>query len=175
MGNAYDFWEGHQTVLDFPHLKIHEGVGFFAVASAALTASQVVDMLIVTPDNDEWVNMTFDFQSALLTTFALYEASTFTYVTANDITAFNRNRNSDNTTGLLLCSAPGGSGEGTPLEIVVTGGVSSNGRANAAGGLTSRGEIILKRNTSYLVRVVSGAASNTYALVADWYEHEFAI
>lgn len=172
---AYDFMEGHQTVIDRPHVEIHEGEAYFAVASAALTATQVVNMRIQTPDSDKLTHVTFDLSTALLATFGVYETTTFTYVTANDITAFNRNRNSDNTSANLLCHTPGGSGDGTALAVITVGGASANGRSNGPGAIDSRGELILKKNTAYLLRVTSGAASNAYSLVVDWYEHTFAI
>ena len=60
-------------------------------------------------------------------------------------------------TGILLGSTVGGSGT-TPNKGI-------------PGGDTRENEIVLRANTKYLWRFVSGANSNTFAYRAEWYEH----
>jgi hypothetical protein len=94
----------------------------------------------------------------------LFEAPTVTVV-GTTITPINNNRNSANTAEGLFYHTPTTTADGTPLNngTFIPGGSGGNAVGGSAGSsIRDGGEIILKPNTDYLVRItnISGAAKN---------------
>jgi hypothetical protein len=97
----------------------------------------------------------------------LYEDYTGTGGTA--LTPINRNRNSDNATGLVITHTPTGGADGSVIWQDAPG-AAGNPSQSAPGTSQGRGELILKQNTIYLFRV-DGANDDIITYNFDWYEH----
>ena len=102
--------------------------------------------------------------------FYIYESPTIGSATGT-LTAYNRNRNSSNTTGATVQyfdeSDAGNVTGGTLIYHENLG--AGKGVANATG---ARDEIILRQNTGYaFILENEGAAANIHNIVLNWYEH----
>jgi len=153
-------------VIAYPHHEIHGGSAFAASKAFTHGAGASPNVLIVTPDTTKWPHFLFSIVSDDVVTVTLYETSDYTGGDA--LTAFNRDRNSSNTSGLTLTTdaTDGGSGKGTPIWTFKAG---ANKVVTATTG-ADRHEFILKQNTKYLIEAV-GANGDLITALLDWYEH----
>jgi hypothetical protein len=74
---------------------------------------------------------------------------------------------------MTICHTPGAGADGTQIAKVMFGldsGVGGN-RILAGGEAGGRAEIILAKNTAYLIRIASGTDGNRITSILDWYEH----
>lgn len=144
---------------------LNDGDAFFVSVSAAKNATQTYEVRFQTPNSMDEVHLLLDFSGAKETKVALYEGTTKTHVALNALTPTNKNRNSSAASTATVCHTPAGSGDGTLLFSETFGaGKKIGGQAR------EDSELILKRNTAYLLRLTSNAASNTVNAVLDWYE-----
>lgn len=155
-------------VIDYPHHEIHDGSAYMAAKTFTHGAGASPNVLVVTPDSSKYAHFMFYVVSDDACTVTLYEGSD--YGGGSALTAVNRNRNSNNTSQLTLTtdSADGGGGKGTAIWIT-QGGANAFLGSNPAN-TTSRAEVILKRDTKYLIEAV-GAAGDVITVDLDWYEH----
>ena len=165
IGDKIDRMTGAAVHISSRHSCLHDGHHFVMARSRALPVGNDDEILIVTPNTDVWAHMSFSVVSDAAVTLSIYETTTLTAGTA--LTAYNRNRNSNLETALVLTHTPTGSGDGTLIFTWSAG-------ANIPVGAGAQGDdinvLILKQNTSYLVRV-AGASGDVITLVLDWYEH----
>jgi hypothetical protein len=155
-------------VIDYEHHEIHAGSHFFYTDSVELASAGVQDYMITTPDTTKWAHMTFSATGSAITTVQLYEAGDRTGTTAQ--TLRNSDRNSLTASTLVLHKGQsGGATDGTLIWQMKSGSATAQSRS----GLTAlrSAEIILKRNTKYILRVTSGTAANLTNLQLEWYEH----
>jgi len=150
------------------HFEIHEGDTFRYADSLTLDAAASQDYLITTPNTTKWAHFTFSADGTAVTTITLFEASDKTGTTAQ--TVWNANRNSTNTaTATVHKGTSGGTTDGTALIIYSSGTATNQSRSLSQSKHDS--EIILKQNTKYILRIVSGTAGNLCNVFMDWYEH----
>ena len=162
----------HATnVIDYPHHEVHSGSAYFAIYSALLDDTGVVEVRIQTPDTAKWAHAEMEVSSALASTLEIHEATTKTHEAGNVLVPINRNRNSTNTSGMTVCFNPGGADTSAPLYTEYIGAATVSGRGDVGGGSSSRHELILKQNEDYLVRLTSRADANALTIGLDWYEH----
>lgn len=159
------------TTIDSPHHEIHDGSAYYVVRSELGDTDDTVEIRIQTPDTTKWAHMTITIDVALAATAALWKSTTMTHEVGNVIVPMNRNHNSTNPSGLILCHTPGGSQAGDPNITRYIGSASVSGRADVGGSGGSRGEFILDQNIAYLIRVTSRASANAMSIILDWYEH----
>lgn len=148
------------------HHEIHEGHSFVIHDFADVTgAGTTFDIRIVTPDTTTLAHMGFNFSSGDEFTYALYEGATLSGGTA--FTPHNADRNSAQTSVLTITSSPTVTAVGTHLISWKTG------TGNKTGGLgASRNEMLMKRNTTYLLRITRVPAGTGWAEYSmNWYEH----
>jgi hypothetical protein len=164
---AFDPVSRALITLDFPHHEIHEGDHYEIQEWKDITgAGTDYDIRIVTPDVDTWSHFTMHFQTEDEFSTTLYEGATLSAGTA--ITPINNNRNSANASGMTITHTPTVTAVGTPIKSWKTG-VGTGDQGTTTNG---RNELILKRNTTYLLRfsrVPSGTGYVDYNL--NWYEH----
>jgi len=116
--------------------------------------------------------MTIDIDSALAATAQLYRPTTKTDVIANRINPLNRDDIiGTKASGMTICHTPGGAEASTAMLTQYFGAATTNGKFVSSGGTSSRGEIKLRPNSSYLIVVTSRANSNALSINLDWYEH----
>ncbi len=151
--------------LDHSHHEVHEGDAYTYCEQNTLNADATRDLLIVTPDTGVWGHFLWRIRGSGEASMALYEGTT----TSNDgtgVTEVNRNRNSANTSDLVVTHTPTITGVGTVICMQHFGS-----SQKAGGEERAVNEFILKQNTKYLLRVTSEAASNDLSTEIDWYEH----
>jgi hypothetical protein len=154
--------------VDYPHHEIHEGDSFTYHDVITLGSAGVQDYVITVPDTTKWPHFVYAVEGIYGITLELYEAGDRVGTTAQTI--YNRNRNSGTTaTTTVHKNQSGGSSDGTRIMWRISGSGAAAGRL--AGATTDRNERVLKRNTKYIFRITSAAASNTIAVEFDWYEH----
>lgn len=150
-------------VIDYAHHKIHDGAAFTASFSAdvAATTGKLL-LLIVTPNTDVFAHLKYNFNVEGEADIMLYEAPT---ATAGDaVVAYNRNRNSAVAATVVVTSTPTSITEGTTII--------RKHHLIAGGSIKSDDELILKKNTKYLLSIANATgATNFTAVNLDWYEH----
>ena len=153
------------SLLTIDHMRnlLRNGAAFMATIQAAVVATTgTLQLLLVTPNTDKFIHLTYDIAVEGETAIVLYEAPT---ATAGDaVTAYNRNRNSAVAAGLVVTS--------TPTEVTPGSTILRKHNLLAGGAYKSQGEIILKKNTKYLLSLAnSTGAVNIMAVNLDWVEY----
>lgn len=158
-----------QTI-DYAHHEAHAGSHYYVSGYSTLGSGGTISFSVTTPDTTKWAHMLFNIAGSDVTTVTVYEGATgISGGTA--IVPINNNRNSSNTSGLTVTVNPTVTA-GTVIIDSYLFGDTGGGNAASAGGIAFRGdELILKQNTAYLWRIVSGAADNRVSYRGHWYEH----
>lgn len=156
-------------VTDDNHYHVHEGKAFYVIYSGLANTSDVIEVLLQTPDTDESVNLSVHFVSALACTVEIWDETTKTYVLANDIPAENRKEDSTNVTGVKVCHTPAGAESNPATHTIYVGATTVGGRADDGG--TTNNEHIAGRNKTKLYRMTSRADGNSMTFYMDWYDH----
>ena len=158
-----------QTI-DYAHHEVHSGSHYYVSGHTTLVSGGTIQFTLQTPDTTKEAHMLFNISASDVTTVTVYEGSTgISGGTA--IVPFNNNRNSANTSGLTVTVNPAVT-SGTAIIDAYSFGSTGGGNAPSIGGSASRDdEIILKHNTTYLWRIVSGATDNIVSYRGNWYEH----
>lgn len=155
--------------ISYPHHEVHSGSHYFVKGYTTLDSGNDIDFCVVTPDTTKWAHMTFSIASTAQTTIEIYEDVTFSDAGAA-VTAYNNNRNSANTTGLTIASERTIEASGTMISQTKFG-TGTNPSKIAPGQTEREDEIILKQNTGYVFRFISGTDGNIIDYRASWYEH----
>jgi len=155
---------GEVVAFDSAHYEIHEGEAFTACKVVTHGAGASPNILIVTPDLAVRAHFVFQVVSDDVLTVGFYGTSGYTGGSA--VTAYNRNRNSSNTSELTLTktATTGGVGKGT-LIWTFKGGANKS----VTNSESDRFEFILKQDTKYLLEAV-GANGDLITILLDWYE-----
>lgn len=177
-GSPIESQTGAHKTITYPHHEVHAGSAYSASDIVTLGDGDLREILVVTPDTTKWAHMIFNAATALKGQVELFENVYPRYVVANALTPRNRDRNSTNTSGLLVCHTPAdnsssSSGETVEVCLAVRAWGATGLGTNPGFGGESRGtlEWILKQDTSYLLRVTSQAATNVCSIGLNWYEH----
>ena len=149
----------------FSHSKIHDGDHYTSCKTFTHGSGDSPNILVVTPDDDAWAHFVFHVVSDDVMTVDFYEAPD--YSGGSGMTAFNRNRNSGNTSGMILTSdaSDDGSGKGTLIWTFKAG---ANKTVTATE--SERFEFILKQNEKYLLET-AGANLDLITVLLDWYHN----
>ena len=161
---------GSAYSISISHAKIHEGNSYIIQEGITLNNASK-EYLITTPDTSSRAHLTFEILGSLDTSFSLTEGSEKTGGT--EMTPYNRNRNSDNESVLTFTHTPSGS-EGSSTELLSAKFGNASGVLGSGGigqNRTSRHELILQPNESYLLTVTALSANdNNITVTFDWYE-----
>lgn len=156
------------VTISVPHYAIHDGKSFMITRAVTLPAGNDDEIRLATPNSTDEAHFSFTVISTAEVTVDIFEATSLAHESENALTPVNRDRNSSKTSGCTVCHTPSGTGDGSKIWT---------GKAGASGFLTSnpgqvgsRAEIILKKNTAYLIRV-TGAQNDTVNIQLDWYEY----
>jgi hypothetical protein len=164
--------------IEFEHSEIHQGEHFYFTDTQTISAasSDAVDYLIVSPNTTKWPHLTWDLDGVAITSFYLYED--VSNQSSDGWTAestYNNNRNSSNDATMLIYSKVGSSdastdyGTGVPIWEYASG--TSTERSNNPSGARATRELILGKGVKYVLRCLSGTASNLVNVALSWYEH----
>ena len=153
------------TTVGYSHHEVHGGSHYYLEGYAALGLNGTLYVKLVTPNTKKWAHFLWTIGGAGLTTTTLVEGPTGGMAGGSPVTIFNSNRNSLNTSGLVITSGVTAPTGGTIISQESFG-------SKQSGGTVTRGdEIIFKQNTTYCRTFLSGAASNIISFRASWYEH----
>ena len=164
--------DGGIPILDYSHKEIHSGKHFYFTEYFALNSGEDREYLLTTADSDSTPHFKGIIAGTFITTVDLYEGTSLTGGTP--ITVFNNNRNSSNTAGMTVAHTPSGSGDGTKIYTYKFGN-GSTPQTSTGGFVEPDQEIVLKKNTKYLLRVTSGTNANSLSVDMYWYEHEVSL
>ena len=155
-------------IIDRAHHEIHSGDSYSVDYKLDLPGREDADMLIVTPDSARWAHLLYEIEAEAEIDFGIYEG-TVASNNGTSIPTFNRDRNSANASTTLLYHSPAIAAGSEGLRIRSR----HEGSGKLIGGSDrSAHEIILKRNTKYLIRITNETTSSNYiAIRLDWYEH----
>ena len=154
--------------MSYEHHEIHDGSHFFYDDAVTLASAATQDYLLTTPDTTAYCHLVFKATGNAITQVDFYEATDKTGTTPQ--TAYNNNRNSANTPTMTIHKGTsGGTTDGTKLTGIKSGSAQGASRLNAEAERDN--EIILKRNTKYIIRITSGTNDNLTNLSLQWYEH----
>lgn len=156
-----------QTI-EYEHHEIHAGSHYYVAETLELGSGSVTTFAVQTPNTTQWTHMVFNLTSAFDMTMKIFEDSSANMSSGSATTAFNSNRNSSNSTTLVIRQNPTITTTGTQIYIYRSGGSVVR---NNAGSISRENELVLKQNTTYLFQITSNAASNAIGYLADWYEH----
>jgi len=154
--------------IDYAHHEIHAGSHYFFQASHEIASAGTIVYMITTPDTDKYAHFIYIIDGTAILQVDFYEAGNRTGTTAQTIV--NSDRNSANTSGLLIhLGVSSGTTDGTIIKTYKGGSATAQSRT----GPTTRNdsELILKRNTKYLIRLTSGTNNNLCNVKFEWYEH----
>ena len=160
-----DVLSGKLVTIEYEHAQIHEGWMFTVLEITDLTNGAVRDLVVVAPDTTRWTHLVWEIEHELETSIQFYKDTTYSDA-GTTITSFNRNGNSANIATTLVYHTP------TITDVGTLVGTIQQGDGKKAGGSDRlSNEFILKRNTSYLVRITNLTASNNLiATKLNWYE-----
>ena len=158
-----------QTV-DYEHHEIHSGDHYYIQGYLELADEGTYYVKLVTPDTTKWSHFIFNIKSTGICATTFDEAATGGMTGGSAVTPINNNRNSGNSSGMVLTGGvTANTGQTIRLENDKWG---ANGFKETIGGGSGRSdELILKQNTVYCRGFVSGADANIIQFKASWYEH----
>jgi hypothetical protein len=157
------------STIEYEHHEIHGGSSFTAHHKFPLVGSGAfAKMYFKSPASGPKAHMIASFSAKAEAEFQIRESATVS-LSGTALTAFNRDRNSSNSSTCTVRSSATVTMSGTSLGTIQVGG--GNGAQGFGGGGSGRAEFILKVGTIYLFQVKSEAASNDVIIEADWYEH----
>lgn len=154
----------------YEHHEIHSGSHFYICDFDDLDTSDTVDFAITTPDTTKWTHIIFEIAGTSKTEFYVYEDATVTGGTST--VPLNNNRNSANASGTVLVKNPTVNVLGAEIFSQSRGRAGTTPNAATSEGIVNRSnELVLKQNTTYIFRIVSGDDDNTVSYCGEWYEH----
>ncbi len=158
-----------QTI-DYEHHEIHSGSHYYIQGYLELDDLDEFYVKMVTPNTAVWSHFIFDIKSTGICSTYLDEDATGGMTGGAVIQAINNNRNSANTSAMIITGGVTAcTGYGVRLENDKWG---ANGfKESVGGGSAKADEILLKQDTTYCRTFISGADSNIIQFKASWYEH----
>jgi len=156
------------AVVDYEHKEVHTGDAFYVTEVDDLDDTEITSHRFYPPNTLEWMHFYFIIEAQAACLIEIREGITDVLEASSGI--FNRNRNfSDALTTMGHERQLAAATAGTVIWSWYSGG--ATGRARSPALSRQSGEIILKQNTKYEVRVTSAADDNTVSCYFTWYEH----
>ena len=160
-------------VINYNHHEIHAGSHYFVEDVADLTIDDVFDVQWISPDSTKWSHFTFVLSCESETEWYIYEGVSIS-VTGTALTPRNNNRNSGNTSNVVMYSisntseANANSDTPTAGATAIAHGIVGAGRDGGVGDRTR--EIVFEQATIYCLRAIANTAGYINFLM-KWYEH----
>lgn len=157
-------------IIAYQHYEIHNGCHFNICDFVDLGDAEVFEFQITTPDTAKWAHFLYEAGSSGPVVIEIYENAIIS-APGSAVPIFNNNRNSDNLSSLIIQTGATLSDNGTIIRKYSFGST-FNPLSTTGGNARSESEIILKQNTTYRIRHISGSDGNSISYCAFWYEHE---
>jgi len=148
------------------HHEIHEGDHYYVEGFTTLDSGAVLKVGLTTPNGSKWAHFTWNIGANGVLITRLYEDAGISGGVS--ITPLNNNRNSPNTSALIISQAVSGTG-GTIVSQTSVGGEVF--KASIGGVSDRKDELILKSGTDYRREFISSSDDNIISFKASWYEH----
>jgi len=181
MSTGIALWDGNEwqrmrldpeslaaTVIQSVHHHIHQGEHFSVIGYDSLDATETTEFIIETP-SDKDIHMAFAYSSNKAFTFEMWEDVTYTGGTATS--PINSNRQSSNTSSLLVKKNPTTVDTASATKLIEISIGAGGGPFNPTEIISSReNEIILKQNAIYYYKLTSNENSSVVTYYGTWYE-----
>jgi len=154
-----------QTIISAHH-EIHLGNHYSIEGCATLGNGSELRIKLIAPNTSKRIHILWEINSSGILTTELYENSSGGMTGGVNVNAINNNRNSDNSSEMILTS---GVSEATDDGDLIS--QACWGSRQLGGGNKREDEIILKQDTIYLRKFISGTNGNLVYFKAIWYEH----
>ena len=155
------------TIIDTVENEINDGKHFYMEGYTTLADAGVLMVSLVTPDSDTLAHFTCSISSNGILTTEFYEGASG-LSNGSEQTPINNNRNSLTTSVLTIVSGVSCSSPGTLISKKKWGGTAF--KSDFGGGGDMRDKLILKKDTTYLRKFISGSADNIVSFKASWSE-----
>jgi len=166
-------YSGAYRTIEVEHAKIHDGLAYMHNGAHNIANGVTQYHLLKNPAfNYPHLRIVTTDVTIAPAVISLYETPTTT-ADGTTATTFNYNRNSANTSSLLMYENPTVTAVGTLLEsVLIPSGGGGGGSSKPGGfGIDLPTEWILKQNTNYLVAITNNSGSTIDAYVHFfWYE-----
>lgn len=151
--------------IEYEHHAIHAGNHYFITDYDSFSNGEVMDFTFVTPDSTKEAHFVFSVSGTYAVSVEALVGAVVN-VAGTVVTPVNNNGNSSNTSVMTVRTGDTFTSEGVSKLRSYAG-------ANKAAGTVERTrEIVLARNTVYILRVTNESTSaNTITWDANWYEH----
>jgi hypothetical protein len=156
------------AVVDYEHKEVHTGDAFYVTQVDELDDTEITSHRFLPPNTAEWMHFFFIIEAQAACLIEIREGITDGIEASSGIR--NRNRNfSDALATMKYERQLGAATLGTVIWSWASGGATENSRTPM---LTRQsGEIVLKQNIIYEVRVTSSVDDNIVSTYFTWYEH----
>ncbi len=154
-----------QCIIPTEHCMIHGGNHYYIEGYTTLANAGELRVKLVTPDTTKWSHFLWEIESSggLVTQF--YEGASGGMAGGSAVTPLNNNRNSTNTSGVVITS---GVAVATADGLLIS---QASWKKRTQGSQVREDELILKRDTIYLRKFTSTENDNLVRFKASWYEH----
>jgi len=160
------------STISYPHHEIHAGDAYkLSITTADLDsegANNALHFKIITPNTAKWGHITYDVWASGEGTWNVTEAPSGGMAGGSPITPINKNRNSTNTSGMVVSDDDTTPVGGTVIDGPIVLGVGNNKVSSEA---SEREEFVLKQNTTYSFRLISVTNLISARVTLNWYEH----
>ena len=163
--------------IETDHAYIHDGLFYevFLQFTLATTATKYISLqtpeeLYIHYRNEKVVS------SGDKVTIELFEDAVLNATPGGTpLTPFNHNRLTTHTSGTTVLDGPTVDAEGTKIAQAFIGGGTSQGQARSGDDTSQANEWVLKRDTTYLIKITNDSTGdNTIQVNPIWYEEENA-
>lgn len=176
----------HATnIIDYAHHKIHDGDSFSChIENNVTEIGEMTAIAFRTPTN-KYIHIIARFESTTAAYCAIYENTSIDKGEGTDLTIYNRDRNSGNTSTIMTIESPAEVGKATSYNEAQAAGanittttelwrmyVGSTNKETPGGDGRGGNEWILARDTEYcfLINALS-ADDGIHNITLNWYEH----
>jgi len=170
-----DAWTHAFMTLDYEHHEVHAGSSYHAFLNVSGGSGTKATFTLTTPNTTKWAHLVIHFRASVESNIHFGEGATVTSSSGSDFAPLNKERNSNNTSGMISSGSAGGAGNITSGSAVTNFGTTLHlehvGSGRAGGESRGTNEWILKQNTTYAIELISEAASSELFLELHWYEH----
>jgi len=161
---------GKDLIVQGPeHFMTHEGKHYTLSHYFSLVDTDEYARLRIKTPADVWLHSIFFVLSSGGLAVTVYRDTSLTHVAGNSVNQYNKNDSLRYSSPVTeVCHTPGGSGAGTKFIETLPVGTSSKFNIGA-GNARDSNEIILARDTTYLVEAISTTDGNKITLGLDFY------
>jgi len=160
-----------QVTIGYPHHEIHEGDHYYIEGWTELDADDSLFVKMVTPDTTIWAHFRWVIGGTGITITTFDEDATGGMTGGSSVTPINNNRNSINTSEIVITSGVTNATSFTTRLGNTKFGTATSPQRAIGDGSSREDEIILKQNTTYLRTFISETDNNFVSFKAYWYEH----